>query len=416
MFAGKPAPTGAAPAVVGAGLPANAVPRHFTKACRTARRLAVIIAALALPAHADILRVGPGERFTRIADAAKAARDGDIVEILPGEYRGDVATWRQKQLTIRGIGERPVLNADGKIAQGKAIWVIADGDILIDNIEFRGARAADHNGAGIRFERGRLEVRNSVFIDNQTGILAANFDDAELIVRDSLFAQAPQQMQSLPHLLYVGRIARFEVSGSRFHQGYRGHLLKSRARYNDIRYNLLYDGPQGEASYELDLPNGGLAFVVGNIIGQSANTQNPTVIAYGAEGNPWPESALYLAHNTLLSDRHTGTLFLRTWSDRLPANAGIVGINNLSVGLGSLTLINGGDYRGNVPLPPGALQDPDTLDFRPLGASLLQHFTSPAGEARGVSLQPEAEFALPIGTRPLTPPAAWLPGAVQLGY
>jgi len=309
-----------------------------------------------------------------------------------------------------------VLIADGKIEQGKAIWVIADGDFLIDNIEFRGARAADQNGAGIRFERGRLEVRNSAFLDNQNGILTANFDDAELVVRDSLFAQAPREGANLPHLLYVGRIARFEISGSRFHQGFRGHLLKSRARINDIRYNLLYDGPQGEASYEIDLPNGGRSLVIGNIVGQSAHTQNPVVVAYGAEGNIWPGSALYLVHNTLLSDRHTGTLFLRTWADKLPADTEIVGINNLSVGLGSLTLVNGGEYRGNVPLPPGALRDPDTLDFRPRGASLLQHFTSAAGEAGGVSLQPDAEFALPIGTRPITRPAAWLPGAVQLGY
>lgn len=387
--------------------------RHAPAALRLTMALAALVCTAA---SADILRVGPNEAFTRIADAAKAAKDGDIVEILPGEYRGDVATWRQKKLLIRGIGERPVLIADGKIAQGKAIWVIANGDFVIDNIEFRGARAADDNGAGIRFERGRLEVRNSVFIDNQTGLLTANFNDAELIIRDSLFAQAPQQMQSLPHLLYVGRIARLEVSGSRFHQGYRGHLLKSRARVSDIRYNLLYDGPLGEASYELDLPNGGLAYVVGNIIGQSAATQNPTVVAYGAEGDAWPESALYLAHNTLLSDRHTGTLFLRAWADRLPPQTEIRGINNLSVGLGTLTLINGGDYRGNVPLPPGGLQDPDTLDFRPRGASVLRHFTEPAGEANGVSLQPGAEFALPIGTRPLTPPADWLPGALQLGH
>jgi hypothetical protein len=47
---------------------------------------------------------------------------------------------------------------------------------------------------------------------------------------------------------------------------------------------------------------------------------------------------------------------------------------------------------------------------------LLRHFTSAAGEARGVSLQPEAEFALPIGTRPLPTPAEWLPGPLQLGY
>lgn len=111
--------------------------------------------------------------------------------------------------------------------------------------------------------------------------------------------------------------------------------------------------------------------MVGNIIGQSANTQNPTVIAYGARAMPGPKARSTLAHNTLLSDRHAGTLFLRTWADRLPADE-IVGINNLgAMGLGSLTLINGGDYRGNVPLPPGTLQDPDTLDFRPLGAVLL---------------------------------------------
>lgn len=382
-----------------------------------ALRLALPFAALlAQSVGAEVLRVGPGQEFVRIADAAKAAKDGDIVEILSGEYRGDVALWTQKRLLIRGIGERPVLIADGRIAEGKAIWVIRDGDFLIDNIEFRGARAADYNGAGIRFERGRLEVRNSVFTDNQAGILTANFANSELFVRDSLFAQAPEQEESLPHLLYVGRIARFEVSGSRFHQGYRGHLLKSRARYNDIRYNLLYDGPQGEASYELELPNGGLAFVVGNIIGQSAATQNPVVVAYGAEGDAWPESALYLAHNTLLSDRHTGTLFLRTWPDRLPQGSEVVGINNLSVGLGSLTLANAGDYRGNLPLPPGGLEDPATLDFRPLGASLLRQLTSPAGSARGVSLQPEAEFALPIGTRSIDPPANWLPGALQSGH
>lgn len=376
---------------------------------------ALLITACILSSNlaAAVIRVGPGEAFTRIADAAKAARDGDIVEILPGEYRGDVTVWNQKRLLIRGIGERPVLIADGKNAEGKAIWVIRNGDIQIENIAFHGARASDGNGAGIRFERGRLEVRDSHFVDNQTGILTANFEDAELIIRDSLFAQAPRQTQPLPHLLYVGRIARFEISGSRFHQGYHGHLLKSRARHNDIRYNLLFDGPAGEASYEIDLPNGGLAFVIGNIIGQSAHTQNPVVVSYGAEGEAWPESALYLSHNTLLSDRLTGTWFLRTFTDRLPSNVEVLGINNITAGIGAFTLAASGEFRGNVPLPPGGLLAPDALDFRPRGAKLLRSLTTPVGSARGVSLVPEAEFALPIGTRPLAPSPNGLPGALQ---
>ncbi|MDY0073888.1 MAG: hypothetical protein RBR77_14740 [Thauera sp.] len=380
-------------------------------------RLAPLLLGLgvALPSFAQAATwlVGPDTPYPRISDVCRQARDGDTIDILPGEYRADVCVWRQKQLTLRGIGERPVLIADGKIAEGKAIWVMRNGNFLVDNIEFRGARAKGGNGAGIRHEHGHLEVRNSHFIDNQMGLLTANFDDTELIVRDSLFANAPRQQSPLPHLLYVGRIKRFEISGSRFHQGHYGHLIKSRARRNDIRYNLLYDSAGGEASYEIDLPNGGHSVIIGNIIGQSASTQNPAVIAYGAEGPIWPDSALYLAHNTLLSDRLSGTWFLRTFTDKLPADTRIIGVNNLSVGIGAFTLTASGEFSGNIPLPPGALHDPATLDFRPRGASLLRSLSSSAGEIDGIDLRPSAEFSLPLGTRPLPPDQVLLPGAVQ---
>ncbi len=377
---------------------------------------ALIAAALGLCAaqlNAATLRVGPGEALGSIAEAARLARDGDVVEILPGTYRGDVAVWTQRRLTLRGLDPRPVLVADGRSAEGKAIWVIRNGDITIDNIEFRGARVADGNGAGIRFERGRLHVRNSAFIDNQTGILTANFADAELRIDDSVFADAPRQTHSLPHLLYVGRIARFELSGSRFHRGYRGHLIKSRARHNEIRYNLIDDGPGGEASYEIDLPNGGLAWVIGNVIAQSATTQNPVVVAYGAEGKAWPENALYLAHNTLLSAR-IGAWFLRVWQARLPDGAEIVATNNLTVGIGSFALSAPGRFTGNVPALAAALGDPDAFDFTLPAGSLLRRFGATPGTARGHSLAPQAEFTLPIGTRPLpATPASWAPGAFQ---
>lgn len=111
--------------------------------------------------------------------------------------------------------------------------MIRNGEFIVDNIEFRNARVADGNGAGIRFERGRLEVLNSHFIDNQNGILTANQHDAELVIRDSLFADAPHPNLTLPHLLYVGKIARLELTGNRFHNGYEGHLIKSRARERD---------------------------------------------------------------------------------------------------------------------------------------------------------------------------------------
>ncbi len=377
------------------------------------RLLVALLLAILIPAaHAVTLRIGPGEKITRISDAARLAKDGDIVEILPGEYRGDVASWPQKQLTIRGIGQRPVLIADGKSAEGKAIWVIRNGDFRIENIEFRGARVADRNGAGIRFEKGKLRVRNCSFLDNQNGILTANFGDAELTIENSLFAQAPRQMDSLPHLLYVGRIGRLAIIGSRFHGGFRGHLIKSRAKVSDIRYSLIHDGPGGEASYEIDLPNGGIATLIGNIVGQSDKTQNPIVISYGEEGDNWPESQLTLAHNTLYSERLTGTWFLRAPFDKFPTPPKVFAINNLTAGLGLFTLASRGEFHGNLPAMPNMLKDPDTLDFTLPKSSPLR-WLSFVTEKLSDELIPTAEFTLPIGTRQLTSLDRGLPGALQ---
>ena len=371
----------------------------------------VLTLVLAVPAaFAETIIVGPNEAITRIADAARIAQDGDTVLIMPGEYRGDVAVWRQKRLTIRGAAERPVLIADGADAEGKGIWVIRDGEFIVDNIEFRNARVADGNGAGIRFERGRLEVLNSHFIDNQNGILTANQHDAELVIRNSLFANAPRPNLTLPHLLYVGKIGRLELTGNRFHNGYEGHLIKSRARENEIRYNLIYDGPNGGASYELEFPNGGIARVVGNVIGQSETTQNPIVISYGAEGQVWSENTLQMAHNTLVSAGLRAARFLHLWDFDFTDPITVEAYNNLTVGLGAFTLGLGGTFSGNDPLPPGVL-DPDALDFRLSPRSLLRGWVEPL--ATEDPLRPTAEFVLPIGTVPQQVPTEWLPGAFQ---
>ncbi len=362
------------------------------------------------PAAAATLIVGPAEAITRIADAARLAKDGDTVLIRPGTYKADVAVWPQKALEIRGYGGRPVLSADGRSADGKAIWVFPNGHFKVENIEFRGARVADGNGAGIRFEQGSLEVRDCVFEDNQNGILTANVDSAELRVFDSRFSQAPREAGTLHHLLYVGNIKTFVLEGSRFHQGYLGHLVKSRAARSEVRYNLLVDGSGGMASYELEFPNGGVAVVVGNVIAQSATSPNPIVVAYGAEGSRWPENRLLMAHNTLINTGWRPAWFTRAWSDKLPADAQIVTRNNLTVGLGGFSVALPGDHRGNFPLPGGAM-DPDSLDFMP--PDLLRGRVAPPDGPLGELLTPRAEFALPIGTLPLTPPGAWSPGAFQ---
>lgn len=374
-------------------------------------RVLVPIAA-AGPLYAATLTVGPLESITRISDAARLAKDGDVVLIQPGTYRGDVAVWRQRSLEIRGIGQRPVLEAAGASAEGKGTWVFAGGRFRVTNIEFRGARAADHNGAGIRLEKGSLEIRSCVFEDNETAILTGNDGDTELRVRDSVFSRAPQDSLSLHHLLYAGRIRTLSVEGSRFHGGYLGHLLKSRAARSEIRYNLLVDGREGRASYELEFPNGGVALVVGNVIGQSRASANITMVAYGAESSTWPENRLVLSHNTLISEGWRPALFARVWGSKLPANTSVVTRNNLLAGLGLFDLVLPGTHSGNHLLRPGALEAESFAFSLPEDSALRGQveMPSPVTEAE---LVPTAEFSFPVGTTPLVVPSKWVPGAFQ---
>ena len=361
---------------------------------------------------ARVIHVGPNEAVKTIAEASRLAKDDDVVTIASGQYKGDVALWTQKRLTIRGEGQRPVLLAAGKNEEGKAIWVFRNGDFKVSNIEFRGARVDDENGAGIRFENGRLTVRQCAFFDNQIGILTANSPDAELTIEKSIFAQAPKQATSLPHLLYVGRIALLRVTGSRFHGGYRGHLLKSRARVSDIRYNLLIDGEGGSASYEADFPNGGDVTMVGNVIGQSRSTENPTIIAYGSEGSTWPQSRLRMVHNTLHSEGWHPAWFLRVFSDRFTFKPEIMTRNNLLIGAGLFTTFVNGEHSGNYFAWRAVLGDPAIMDFT-LGAhSWLRGRADPvAPDPDG--LQPTFEQVLPGSVSTIHQPLQWAPGAVQ---
>lgn len=356
--------------------------------------------------------VGPLEKISSITEAARRARDGDIIEIHPGDYRGQVAVWTQNRLVLRGVGERPVMSADGQDAEGKAIWVIRGGQVRVENIEFRGARVASGNGAGIRFERGHLVVERCAFIDNEMGILTANSPDMTLEVSASEFAAAPHTPGDLHHLLYVGAIGRFVLSGSRFEQGYLGHLVKSRARENDVRYNLLVDGKAGRASYELEFPNGGVAYVVGNVIGQSAASENPVLVTYGAEGPRWPENALFLAHNTLLNDFHAGA-YLKLWDEKFPDGIESWVINNLTVGYGDLFPPVQGRFEGNKTAPRRDLLDYGGLPLRLNTVSPLRGSVRIPGQARGVNLLPDAEFTFPVGKRPIHLINSLAPGAFQ---
>lgn len=292
-------------------------------------------------ASANRVRVAPDGDARTIAQAAALARDGDIVEIQAGVYEGDVAVWTQRRLRIRAVGGRVVLRAAGRAAEGKAIWVLRDGDFEIDGFDFVGTRVPGRNGAGIRFERGSLVVRNSRFLDNQMGLLTGNHLESRLVVDHCEFS-GPADGTHWYHNLYVGRIAYFEMTNSWSRDARKGHLVKSRARENVVTGNRLVDGG-GTASYELEFPEGGLARVRANRIEQSVRTDNPVIVSYGAEGYRWPDNALRLAGNTLVNRAGSDAVYVRV----APGPVRVELRSNVWAGPGRLEVPDGADDGSN---------------------------------------------------------------------
>ena len=336
----------------------------------------------------EVISVGPKKAIKTMAQASKIAKAGALIEVDSGEYAGDVAVWTQENLTLRAVGGRVRLLAAGAAAEGKAIWVIRGGGVSVDGFDFIGARVPDQNGAGIRFEKGKLVVRNCSFTDNENGILAGNHHDAELDIENSEFGRNGHG-DGQSHNLYVGAIARLSITGSYFHHANVGHLLKSRARLNHIFYNRFTDESGGRASYELEFANGGLAYVVGNIVQQGTQTENRHLISYGTEGYKWPKNELYLINNTLLNGSPHGGVFLRVRHGKVTVKA----FNNLLVGAGKLESAGPGDYRSNFTVGRNDFELADAESYRlKRGSALLGRVVEP-GSANGTDLQPRAEYA-----------------------
>lgn len=355
-----------------------------------------------------ILRVGPSEAIGTIAEAARLAQDGDTVEIVAGDYRGDVAVWTQQRLVIRGVGGHARLHADGRSAEGKAIWVIRNGEFEVSGIDFIGARVDDRNGAGIRFEGGHLTVRDCLFWGNESGVLTSNTPSARLDIENSEFGYNGDG-QGMSHHVYVGDIAAFRVSGSYFHHGNVGHLIKSRATVNDIRYNRITDEQGGRASYEVELPNGGLVVLVGNVIEQGRDGENSTLISYGQEGYKSSENRLFLMSNTLVNDHPYGGAFLRA----APGADSIVSANNVLAGYGGyqtpdpVQMLN--DLTGDASL----FVDAALHDYRLSEAARRTAYQKPmVNTYRQLDLALQAEYVHPRRVRALSAPPPY-PGAVQ---
>ncbi|MET0964455.1 MAG: hypothetical protein ABWY05_16810 [Noviherbaspirillum sp.] len=358
-------------------------------------------------AAAATLPVGPGKTYATPCRAFAAAADGDRIEIdASGTYKGDVCGIYRNNLTIRGVNGRPKIDANGANAMGKGTWVVIGAGTVIENVEMYGARVADQNGAAIRLDGRDLTLRGSYLHDNENGILTNNDGVSNIVIENSEFGSNGYGT-GYTHNLYIGHVNSLVFRNSYSHDAKVGHNLKSRANINTIVYSRFSSSVQ-QPSYEIDLPNAGTAYVIGNVIQQRAGSNNPALLAYGAEGASNPGKDLYVVNNTFINDDSSRGTFIMVGSG---VTTPVLMQNNMFVGTGTVSsqasAIDRSNYRTLTPL----FVDRANYDLRPAsGSPVINAGTAAGASASGLSLLATAQYKHVAGSE-----ARALAGAIDIG-
>ena len=264
---------------------------------------------LACAAQGRVLTVGPGHEFAYPCDAFAAAATGDEVDIDAAGTYGPaysphwVCTIRVDGLYIKGVNGRPHIQTDGQVSQGVGVWAVAANDVTIENVEISGGRE-NPEASGIRFQGKNLTLFGVYLHDNSDGLLTNGNGIGTIVILRSEFANNGAG-DGFSHNLYINYADAVLFAFNYSHDANTGHLFKSRARANYVLFNRFDDGsaPAG-ASYQVDLPNGGSAYIEGNVFEKRANAQNGAVISYREETGSasqsccvWPNDYLYVLYN-----------------------------------------------------------------------------------------------------------------------
>lgn len=253
-----------------------------------------------------------GLSYPTLSAAIIAAAPGDVIQVPAGTYSEDFPKLT-KDVTIQGIGGMPTLTPLPALApgpgdplyqmpsNGQGILVV-DANVRLVNLELTGARSADLNGAGIRFETGSLSLSGIWSHHNENGLLANPGAGVVISIDRSEFDHNGAG-DGFSHNIYVNQVARLEISNSYFHDANVGHEIKSRAENTVITSTRVIDGPTAPASYSIDLPNGGFATLSNLVIGKGASAENWAAIHFGGELVPVLDpSALTIDGVTFIND------------------------------------------------------------------------------------------------------------------
>ncbi|MBB4641616.1 right-handed parallel beta-helix repeat-containing protein [Rhizorhapis suberifaciens] len=292
--------------------------------------IAVTTAAFADEGQGPFMVVEQGRSFARLDEAVQAIGEGKgVILIRPGSYR-QCAVQSAGMITFKAREPGTVI-FDGATCEGKAALVLRGRGAIVDGVIFQNMRVPDANGAGIRLERGDLDVVNSLFRNSEQGILTAADPAGAIRIDRSSFQHLGRCDRGLScaHSIYVGGYGKLSVTRSRFELGNGGHYVKSRAAIADIVGNSFDDTGGRETNYMIDLPAGATGLISGNQMVQGRSKENYSAfIALAAEGKENSSNGLVIRDNraAFAPGITRSSTFVADWSgDRIALGPNVLG-------------------------------------------------------------------------------------------
>ena len=271
-------------------------------------RYALLAVVAVTPAHAAVLEAGPGKPYDKPSAAIAKAHDGDTIRIAPGIYE-DCAIIRQNGITVEAATSATLTT---KTCGEKAILVITGTKVTIRGLTLANAKVPDRNGAGIRAEGRELLIENTTLLNNENGVLINANPAATVLIRQSTFAGNGHCDPVCAHGIYAGHIKSLKIENSHFINQHVGHHIKSRAEQTIIINSDIQDGPTGDSSYLIDIPNGGGALIQNNTLGKSIRSKNlGFAIMIGEEGETRPKAPIVISGNRFSNETGRFSVFVR---------------------------------------------------------------------------------------------------------
>ncbi len=276
------------------------------------------VVAHAQPVPGAFTVVETGQAFGTLQEAVDAVGNTRAtIRIAPGTYRQCAV--QQAGVIIYAADEPGTVTFAGRSCEGKAALVLRGTAAEVRGLTFTNMAVADGNGAGIRLEKGNLNIAHSRFQNSQQGMLTADDPNGRIYITRTTFSGLGtcEHSAGCAHSIYIGNYGSLTVRESRFERGTGGHYLKARAGEVVIENNSFDDANGRQSNYLIDLPAGSIGRIANNWFVQGRDKENYSAfIALGAEDLLHPSDGLEVVNNEarFVPGLQRNSAFLADWT------------------------------------------------------------------------------------------------------